>query len=76
MTARADIDALIKKADLEYRTLDSQSRTDFAGFTAMGGLTILAKHIDALSARLDALEQRLGGQPDTSSDQTGDEATS
>ena len=62
MTARTDIDALIKKADAEYSTLPKDSRTDFAGFTAMGGLTILAKHIDALSARLDALEQRLSGE--------------
>jgi hypothetical protein len=53
MTAQADIDALIRKADAEFKTADKDRRKDFAGFTAMAGLTILAKHVDALAERLD-----------------------
>jgi hypothetical protein len=55
MTAHADIDALIRKADADYRTIEKEKRADFAGVTAMAGLTILARHIDALTERLDAV---------------------
>lgn len=55
MTAHADIEALIHKADAEYRTIEREKRADFAGVTAMAGLTILARHIDALTERLDHL---------------------
>ena len=55
MTAHADIEALIHKADAEYRTIEREKRADFAGVTAMAGLTILARHIDALTERLEHL---------------------
>jgi hypothetical protein len=56
MTAQADIDALIHRADTEYRTVDKDKRADFAGVTAMAGLTILAKHIDGLAERIDGMD--------------------
>jgi hypothetical protein len=55
MTAAADIDALIRRADDEIRKVEKDKRGDFAGVTAMAGLTILARHIDALAARIDGL---------------------
>jgi hypothetical protein len=59
MTAAADIDALIRRADDEIRKVEKDKRSDFAGVTAMAGLTILARHIDALAVRID----RLGPDP-------------
>ncbi len=53
MTAQADIEALIRRADTEYKSVEKDKRADFAGVTAMAGLTILARHIDALVGRLD-----------------------
>jgi hypothetical protein len=55
MTAAADIDALIRRADDEIRKVEKDKRGDFAGVTAMAGLTILARHIDALATRIDGL---------------------
>jgi hypothetical protein len=55
MTAAADIEALIRRADNERRNVDKDQRADFAGITAMAGLTILAKHVDALTAKIDSL---------------------
>jgi hypothetical protein len=55
MTAAADIDALIRRADDEIRKVEKDKRGDFAGVTAMAGLTILARHLDALAARVDDL---------------------
>ncbi len=60
MTAQSDIEALIHRADAQYRTVEKEKRADFAGVTAMTGLTILARHIDALKERLDGLS-RTGG---------------
>jgi hypothetical protein len=56
MTAQSDIEALIHRADAEYRTVERGKRAEFAGVTAMSGLTILAQHIDALVERLDRLD--------------------
>jgi hypothetical protein len=53
MTAAEDIDALIHRADDEFRKVEKDKRGDFAGVTAMAGLTILARHIDALADRID-----------------------
>jgi hypothetical protein len=53
MTAAEDIDALIRRADDELRKVEKDKRGDFAGVTAMAGLTILARYIDALAARID-----------------------
>ena len=55
MTAQSDIEALIHRADVQYRTVEKDKRAEFAGVTAMTGLTILARHIDALVERLDGL---------------------
>jgi hypothetical protein len=63
MTAQSDIESLIHRADAEYRTVEKGKRAEFAGVTAMTGLTILARHIDALVERLDRLD-RPGGGPD------------
>ena len=69
MSARSDIDALIAKADVEFRTTEKSKRTDFAGVTAMAGLTILARHIDALVDRLDGIERsRTGDSSDPGAD--------
>ncbi|MGD0394537.1 MAG: hypothetical protein ABSC41_18065 [Acidimicrobiales bacterium] len=53
MTAHSDIEALIHRADAQYRTVEKEKRAEFAGVTAMTGLTILARHIDAIVERLD-----------------------
>jgi enoyl reductase-like protein len=53
MTAAEDIDALIRRADDEIRRVEKDKRGDFAGVTAMAGLTILARHIDALAVKID-----------------------
>jgi hypothetical protein len=58
MTAQSDIEALIHRADAEYRKVEKGKRAEFAGVTAMTGLTILARHIDALAERLDRLGAR------------------
>jgi hypothetical protein len=64
-SARDDIAALIARADTEYPTLDKGQRVDFAGVTAMAGLTILARHLDALEERLDRIDPPTGeGQVD------------
>jgi hypothetical protein len=60
MTAQSDIEELIHRADAEYRTVERGKRAEFAGVTAMTGLTILARHIDTLVERLDRLEPRRG----------------
>ncbi len=57
MTAQSDIEALIHRADAEYRTVERGKRAEFAGVTAMTGLTILARYIDALADRLDGLDR-------------------
>ncbi len=59
-SAQDDIAALIARADAEYPTLDKGKRVDFAGVTAMAGLTILARHLDALEERLDQIDPPTG----------------
>jgi hypothetical protein len=59
-SAQEDIAALIARADTEYPTLDKGRRVDFAGVTAMAGLTILARHLDALKERLDRIDPPAG----------------
>jgi hypothetical protein len=67
-SAQDDIAALIARADTEYPTLDKGRRVDFAGVTAMAGLTILARHLDALNERLDRIDAPTGeGQVDLGS---------
>ncbi len=64
-SAQDDIAALIARADTEYPTLDKGQRVDFAGVTAMAGLTILARHLDALEERLGRVDPpRREGQVD------------
>ncbi|HEX3980255.1 MAG TPA: hypothetical protein VHW93_03480 [Acidimicrobiales bacterium] len=63
MTAEADIDALIHRADDEIRKVEKDKRGDFAGVTAMAGLTILARYIDALAVRIDHLGPDQGDGP-------------
>jgi hypothetical protein len=59
-SAQDDIAALIARADTEYPTLDKGRRVDFAGVTAMAGLTILARHLDALKEQLDRIDPPTG----------------
>jgi len=67
-SARVDIEALISRADAAYPTLDKSKRVDFAGVTAMAGLTILAQHLDELEERLDRIYPPTGpGAPDVES---------
>lgn len=60
MSARAEIDALIDRTDRDTSGSSSNiKQANLVGEAAFAGLLILAKHIDALSERLDGLDPKL-----------------
>jgi hypothetical protein len=57
MTAKADIDALIARADAEYATTTSKvAQAENLGIQALSGLGVLAGWIDGLAERIDGLD--------------------
>jgi hypothetical protein len=57
MTAKADIDALIARADAEFATTRNKAaQAENLGIQALSGLGVLAGWIDALAERLDGLD--------------------
>jgi hypothetical protein len=62
MTAKADIDALIARADAEHATTrDKAAQAENLGIQALSGLGILAGWIDTLVEQLDRLDpSRIG----------------
>jgi hypothetical protein len=63
MSAYAEIDSIIDRAEAAYETTDNPIKhTDITANAALAGLLVLAKQIDAISERVDAFDPKAGAE--------------
>jgi hypothetical protein len=61
MSAYAEINSIIDRAETAHEAADTSTRrTDISANAALAGLLVLAKQIDAISERVDALDPKAG----------------